>query len=112
MQKYCNSCCKYKDKEEFNYRKRTYKGETRLVLNSMCRECNTNKSKEYYHNTKNTKIDKVTSIFIRNRGNRYIVYIQCKQGNKIKQVNKGSFLDKDEALSLKIRLLNKYKINK
>ena len=108
MEKYCNSCCEYKNEEDFNYRKRTYKGETKLVLNSICRECNSNKSKEYYHNTKNTKIDKVSSVFIRNRGNRYIVYIQGKQGAKIKQINKGSFKDENEAILLKEELINKY----
>ena len=68
MKKYCNICGKYKNEDEFNFRKRAYKNKIKIVLNSMCRECNNTKSKEYYHNTKNTKLDTISSIFIRNRG--------------------------------------------
>lgn len=108
MKKYCSACNSYKNEDEFNYRKRTYKGETKLILNSICRECNNSKSKKYYHDTKNTRVDKVSSIFIRHRGNRYIVYIQGKQGKKTKQINKGSFVDIKEAELLKEDLINKY----
>ena len=111
MKKCCSACNTYKNEDEFNFRKRTYNGETKIVLNSICRECNNIKSKEYYYRTKNTKLDNISSVFIRHRGNRYIVYIQGKKGNKTKQVNKGSFVEIKEAELLKEELINKY-INK
>lgn len=107
MTKKCRICNEYKEESEFNFRKREYKDNSKLVLNSICRKCNSEKSKEYYHKTKNTKLSEINSIFIRKRGSRYIVYTQGKQGKKIKQVNSGSFITMEEAVVLKEELINK-----